>query len=348
MAQLNDLLVMGQSTLLGPVKIDSIIDKDGSNGATNSSTIDKVLKSDDNGKVYWGSADNVTFSQTLTSGTKIGTITINGTGTDLYCQTNTNTTYTFANGTNGFTVTPAGGNAQTVTVTPSITNNITGSGTRTSGYIAKFSGANTITNGPAIGTSTTTYLRNDGTWATPPNTTYSNFVKSGTGAKAGLVPAPSTTAGTTKYLREDGTWQVPPDTNTHVNNSAWSSIELNANDSTKLANYGGFIDFHYRNGSGTLEQPADYTSRIIEDANGSLSLNGVKCFSGGTLQFNKLKLPTSSNGSSYGLGSSGQVLQSNGSTVYWGTPTSAIVCTKAEFNALTSYQTGVLYCITDS
>ena len=46
------------------------------------------------------------------------------------------------------------------------------------------------------------------------NTTYSAFVKSGSGAKAGLVPAPSTTAGTTKYLREDGTWAVPPNTNT--------------------------------------------------------------------------------------------------------------------------------------
>ena len=44
------------------------------------------------------------------------------------------------------------------------------------------------------------------------DTTYSNFVKSGTGAKAGLVPAPSTTAGTTKYLREDGAWKTPPDT----------------------------------------------------------------------------------------------------------------------------------------
>ncbi|MDY6291688.1 MAG: hypothetical protein SPL86_09425, partial [Succiniclasticum sp.] len=52
------------------------------------------------------------------------------------------------------------------------------------------------------------------------NTTYSNFVKSGSGAKAGLVPAPSTTAGTTKYLREDGTWQVPPDTNTDTH---WTS-----------------------------------------------------------------------------------------------------------------------------
>ncbi len=41
---------------------------------------------------------------------------------------------------------------------------------------------------------------------TDTNTTYSNFVKSGSGAKSGLVPAPSITAGTTKYLREDGTW----------------------------------------------------------------------------------------------------------------------------------------------
>lgn len=44
------------------------------------------------------------------------------------------------------------------------------------------------------------------------DTTYSTFVKSGTRAKAGLVPAPSTTAGTTKYLREDGTWTAPPNT----------------------------------------------------------------------------------------------------------------------------------------
>lgn len=77
---------------------------------------------------------------------------------------NTNTTYAFANGTNGFTVTPSGGTAQTVTVTPSITNNVTGSGT--SGYIAKFNGANTITNGPAFGSATTTFLLNNGTWST--------------------------------------------------------------------------------------------------------------------------------------------------------------------------------------
>ena len=47
-------------------------------------------------------------------------------------------------------------------------NNVTGSGT--SNYIAKWSGANTITNGPAFGSSTTTFLRNDGSWTTPTDT----------------------------------------------------------------------------------------------------------------------------------------------------------------------------------
>lgn len=58
------------------------------------------------------------------------------------------------------------------------------------------------------------------------DTTYSTFVKSGSGAKAGLVPAPSTTAGTTKYLREDGTWQVPPDTNTTYSAATTSASGL--------------------------------------------------------------------------------------------------------------------------
>jgi hypothetical protein len=141
------------------------------------------------------SADSVAFTRSLTSGTKVGTITINGTGTDIYCQTNTdtkysagsnggltlsgtafsldapasttvtnttgttattlvstgtgvanrnyaiyrtttgepyvtvpwtdtntNTTYTFAGGTDGFSVTPSGGSAQKVSVDVSVTN----------------------------------------------------------------------------------------------------------------------------------------------------------------------------------------------------------------------------------
>ena len=64
------------------------------------------------------SADSVSFSRSLTAGTKVGTITINGTATDLYCEknTDTNTTYSVvgANGStglvkNGSSVTNASG-----------------------------------------------------------------------------------------------------------------------------------------------------------------------------------------------------------------------------------------------
>lgn len=82
-------------------------------------------------------------------------------------------------------------------------------------------GTITITqNGTTKGTFTTNQSGNTtiALTDTDTNTTYSNFVKSGSGAKAGLVPAPSTTAGTTKYLREDGTWTVPPNTNTTYSN----------------------------------------------------------------------------------------------------------------------------------
>lgn len=55
-------------------------------------------------------------------------------------------------------------NKPTIPTIPS--NNVTGSGT--SGYLAKWSGTNTLTNGPAFGSDTTKFLRNDGAWAAPP------------------------------------------------------------------------------------------------------------------------------------------------------------------------------------
>lgn len=109
--------------------------------------------------------------------------------------TDNNTTYTFANGTNGFTVTPSGGSAQTVTVTPSITNNVTGSGT--SGYIAKFNGANTITNGPAFGSATNTFLRNDGSWASPAAGSDVNVTQTATSTSANYEVLFSATADNT-------------------------------------------------------------------------------------------------------------------------------------------------------
>lgn len=56
--------------------------------------------------------------------------------------TDNNTTYSFTGGTNKFTVTPSSGSAYDVTVTPSITNNVTYTGTPVASQVAVFNAAN--------------------------------------------------------------------------------------------------------------------------------------------------------------------------------------------------------------
>ena len=93
--------------------------------------------------------------------------------------------------------------------------------------------SNTTKGGVKIGKN----LTMEGETLNATDTTYSDFIKSGSGAKSGLVPAPSTTAGTTKYLREDGTWAVPPDTNTTYSDATQSASGLmSAEDKKKLDN----------------------------------------------------------------------------------------------------------------
>ena len=70
--------------------------------------------------------------------------------------------------------------------------------------------------------STAHFMRGDGTWATPPNTTYSTMkgATSSAAGSTGLVPAPA--AGKhTSFLRGDGTWVVP--TNTTYSNMTGAS-----------------------------------------------------------------------------------------------------------------------------
>lgn len=61
------------------------------------------------------------------------------------------------------------------------------------------------------------------------------------------------------------------------------------------------------------------SARIV----GSLSTNnfisgsGISDFSAGILKFDTINIPTSSNGTTYGVGTNGQVLKSNGATIYW-------------------------------
>lgn len=133
--------------------------------------------------------------------------------------TNTNTTYTLTK--SGSTITLTGSDGSKTQVTDADTN-------------TTYSLASTTANGllRQLNGSTSSYLRGDGTWATPPNTTYSNMsgASSSAAGKAGLVPAPAAGAAN-RYLRSDGTWQVPPDTNTTYTLSSFgitaTAAELN-------------------------------------------------------------------------------------------------------------------------
>ena len=173
--------------------------------------------------------------------------------------TNTNTTYTFANGTNGFTVTPSGGSAQTVTVTPNIADNVTGSGTN--GYIAKFNGTNTITDGPAFGNGTTTYLRNDGTWATPTDTnnrrSFYGTCATAAGTAAKEVTITDTTgwelkAGTiigVKFSNSNSASNVTLNVNSTGAKSIWYNNAVYTGNSNAICGYASRVNYYMYDGS---------------------------------------------------------------------------------------------------
>lgn len=79
------------------------------------------------------------------------------------------------------------------------------------------------------------FLRGDGTWAIPTDTTYSDMTgaTSSTAGTHGLVPAPAAGANT-KYLRGDGTWQTPPNTTYSLATSSSNGL-LSSGDFTKLS-----------------------------------------------------------------------------------------------------------------
>lgn len=88
------------------------------------------------------SADAVSFSRSLTGGTKVGTITINGTGTDLYAPTNTDTHYQSKNVVGGTTATS---NTSTALTNGNVYLNSVENGAITSTHKISGTGATTVT-----------------------------------------------------------------------------------------------------------------------------------------------------------------------------------------------------------
>lgn len=161
-----------------------------------------LMSSSDKSKLdgITSSADAVSFSRVLSSGTKIGTITINGTNTDIYAPTaGTSPTYSQATSSTlglvkiGY---PESGknypvelnsSGQMYVSVPWTDNNTTYGLATTSanGLLKQLSG------------NTSQYMRGDGTWATPPNTAYSLV---GAKGSTGLIKNGSPITSTSGYI----------------------------------------------------------------------------------------------------------------------------------------------------
>lgn len=146
------------------------------------------------------SADAVSFSRALSSGTKIGTITINGTNTDIYAPTaGTSPTYSQATSSTlglvkiGYSESgknypvELNSSGQMYVNVPWTDNNTTYGLATTSanGLLKQLSG------------NTSQYMRGDGTWATPPNTTYSLV---GANGSTGLIKNGSSITNASGYI----------------------------------------------------------------------------------------------------------------------------------------------------
>lgn len=145
------------------------------------------------------SADAVSFSRTLSSGTKIGIITINGTNTDIYAPTaGTSPTYGQATSSTlglvkiGY---PESGKNYPVELNSSgqMYVNVPWTDSNTTYGLATTSANGLL---KQLSGNTSQYMRGDGTWATPPNTTYSLV---GANGSTGLIKNGSSVTSASGY-----------------------------------------------------------------------------------------------------------------------------------------------------
>ena len=95
--------------------------------------------------------------------------------------------------------------------------------------------------------------------------------------------------------------------------ASYASAQLAYSDITHLACWNGY---QLRAINKSEFAKANHTHSYLPLSGGTLTGN-VTINAGKSIQLNTLKIPTSSGGSTYGVGSNGQVLKSNGTTVYW-------------------------------
>lgn len=221
------------------------------------------------------SADAVSFSRTLSSGTKIGTITINGANTDIYTPTvETPPTYgqaTFSTlGLVKIGYPESGRNypvelnssGQMYVNVPWTDNNTTYGLATTSanGLLKQLSG------------NTSQYMRGDGTWATPPNTTYSLV---GANGSTGLIKNGSSVTSASGYTACPIIKGVPYYKNTTYSVATSSSSGLmSASDKSDFDE----IRANWTNGGVFVHKNSSLYNLAIKDGSPSSKANELAMF----------------------------------------------------------------------
>lgn len=221
------------------------------------------------------SADAVSFSRVLSSGTKIGTITINGTNTDIYAPTaGTSPTYSQATSSTlglvkiGY---PESGknypvelnsSGQMYVNVPWTDNNTTYelATTSTKGLLKQLSG------------NTSQYMRGDGTWATPPDTTY-NLV--GANGSTGLIKNGSSVTNASGYTACPIIRGVPYyKNNTYLVATASSSGLMSASDKSDFDE----IRADWSNGGVFVHENSSLYNLAIRDGSPSSKVDELAIF----------------------------------------------------------------------
>ena len=158
------------------------------------------------------------YTDTVVSGVDVGVTGVKGNSESTYRTGNVNITaanvgaaassHTHGNITNGGDITAT---APTIASGDKI--------------IINDESASKITNGPSFGTDTTKYLRNDGSWAAPTGTTYSDF----DGSNHGLVPVNPEIGTHTggSFLNDSGSWVTLPEYLENFGGSGYVLVDSN-------------------------------------------------------------------------------------------------------------------------
>ena len=225
------------------------------------------------------------FSRSLTSGTKIGTITINNTPTDLYCNTNTDRYVNSATFADDSTNTSASPVKMTLTRAGSDTATVVGNIPKVSS-----SSAGVAPKGATVSSQSqsTKFLREDGSWATLSYTTVvesTNGKVKVNGSDITVYTHPSGTAKTTSDF-----YKITVDSTGHVTaGDALSASNLPSHTHSYLPLSGGTISSS-NFGSLTIERTGTSIATGIKfkNSNGYLGAVGMNAVDGSLLRWNSL------------------------------------------------------------